>query len=354
MRSAPSWLRRRRLRAERELERVFEMSPTLLGVAGFDGYLRRFNPAFEVFGYSREELLTRPWIEFAHPDDRERMMQAMASLERGDDVVNLENRVVCRDGSVRAVEWSTRIVPEEELFYAAGRDVTESRRAAMEQAALRRVATLVARECSQEEIFTAVAEGVAGALGEELRLVRFEGDAAVVVATSDGPHMGVLPVGTRLPVGGNNALSHVFRTGEPTRIDDYSTASGPIAEEVRPTGLRSIVATPIVLEARTWGAMIVGTFGEHPVPAGTEGRLGKFAELMATGIANSESRAEIKRLAGQDAALRRIATLIAQGAKPDQVFAAVTDETAATFNAITAVLRFEDDPPAVVIAGVSA
>src|SRR5262249_61538046 len=111
------------------------------------------------FGDSAEELLTRPWIEFAHPDDRERMMQAMGSLERGDDVVNLENRVVCRDGSVRAVEWSTRIVPEEELFYAAGRDVTESRRAAMEQAALRRVAALVAREGSQGEIFTSLARG---------------------------------------------------------------------------------------------------------------------------------------------------------------------------------------------------
>src|SRR5262249_35696759 len=147
---------------------------------------------------------------------------------------------------------------------------------------------------------------------------------------------------------------HVFRTGEPVRIDDYATASGPIAEAVRPQGLRSIVATPIAVEGRTWGAMIVGTFGEHPVPAGSEGRLGKFAELMAPGTANSEARAEINRLAGQEAALRRIATLIAQGVAPQQVFAAVADETAATFSAITAVLRFEDEPPAVVVVGVSA
>ena len=102
------------------------MSPALLAVAGFDGYLRRFNPAFEVFGYSREELLSRPWIEFAHPNDRERMLQAAASLERGADVVELDNRVICRDGSLRWVEWSTRVVPEEGLFYAAGRDVTEA------------------------------------------------------------------------------------------------------------------------------------------------------------------------------------------------------------------------------------
>jgi PAS domain S-box-containing protein len=66
-----------------------------------------------VFGYSLEELLLRPWIEFAHPDDHERMQQAAASLERGDDVVRLDNRIICRDGSLRWMEWSTRVVPEE-------------------------------------------------------------------------------------------------------------------------------------------------------------------------------------------------------------------------------------------------
>jgi len=160
-------------------------------------------------------------------------------------------------------------------------------------------------------------------------------------------------VGMRLPLGGNNALSRVSRTGEPTRIDDYSSASGPIADALRVHGLRSIVATPVVVEARTWGAMIVGTFAEEPVPPGTEDRLGQFAELMATAIANAEARAEIERLAEQEAALRRIATLIAQGAEPEHVFAAVTDETAATFHAITAVMRFEHDPPANLIVGVS-
>src|SRR4029450_9469797 len=124
---APLWLNGRRLRAEREAERIFELSPALLAVVGFDGYLRRFNPAFEVLGYSGEELLSRKWIEFVHPTDRERMLQAAASLARGVNVGELNNRIVCRAGSVRGVVWSTRVVPEEALFYAAGRDVTESR-----------------------------------------------------------------------------------------------------------------------------------------------------------------------------------------------------------------------------------
>src|SRR5690349_4068188 len=97
-------------RAQLEAERVFELAPALLAVAGFDGYLKRVNPAFDVFGYSQEELLSRPWIEFAHPDDRELMAQAAASLERGADVMEVENRVVCRDGSLRWVQWSTRVI----------------------------------------------------------------------------------------------------------------------------------------------------------------------------------------------------------------------------------------------------
>ena len=68
MNDAVAPLHGRRLRAEREAERIFAMSPALLAVAGFDGYLRRFNPAFEVFGYSREELLSRPWIEVRPPE----------------------------------------------------------------------------------------------------------------------------------------------------------------------------------------------------------------------------------------------------------------------------------------------
>src|SRR4051812_19455675 len=166
----------RRLRGEREAERIFEMSPALLAVAGFDGYLKRFNPAFAVFGYSREELLSRPWIEFAHPDDRERMAHAAASLQRGVDVVEVDNRVVCRDGSIRWVEWSTRVVPDEQHFYAAGRDVTDSRRAAEEQAALRRVATLVAQQAAPDVVLAAVGREVGEVLGvDATHLGRYDG-----------------------------------------------------------------------------------------------------------------------------------------------------------------------------------
>jgi signal transduction histidine kinase len=159
-------------------------------------------------------------------------------------------------------------------------------------------------------------------------MVRYERDdsALVVAASSGGARRDVLPVGTRQPLGGNNVISRVFRTGAPARIDDYREASGQIAEVVRPYGPRSVVATPIVVGGRPWGAMLVAAFSDEPVPSDTERRLAQFTELMATAIANADARTEIERLAEEQAALRRVATLVAEGASPSALFDAVAVE----------------------------
>jgi GAF domain-containing protein len=223
---------------------------------------------------------------------------------------------------------------------------------AEEQAALRRVATLVAVQAPHRDVFNAIAEGVGGVLGQELRLVRYEGDHAVVVAGSAGPHNQLLPVGIRIPLGGNNAVSRVYRTGQTARIDEYDRASGPIAEAVRSFGLRSVVATPIAVEGRLWGAVIVAAYGEEPVASDTERRLGEFAQLMATAIANAEARAEIERLAEQQAALRRVATLVAQRDAPEVIFRAVAEEAGRLLGAdVSALVRLESDDTVTVMAG---
>jgi PAS domain S-box-containing protein len=308
---APLWLHGRRLRAEREAERIFEMSPALLAVAGFDGYLRRFNPAFEVLGYSGEELLSRPWIEFAHPDDRERMRQTAASLARGVDVVEVDNRLVCRDGSLRWVVWSMSVVPEEGLFYAAGRDVTESRHAAEEQAALRRVATLVARETAPDSVFAAVVREVGEVLGvDATHIGRYDSDGAVVSVAAWGNYPGV-PVGARFPLEGDSVSARVLRTGRPARIDDYEDAPGVIAATIRQLGIRFSIGVPISVEGRPWGVIIATSKGPSPFPAETESRLQNFTELVATAIANADARTELtasraRIVAVSDDARRRI------------------------------------------------
>jgi GAF domain-containing protein len=228
----------------------------------------------------------------------------------------------------------------------------EVARLAREQAALRRVATLVAREASQAEVFTAIVEEIGPSLGtEESRMVRYEDERSAIVVASSGEAEGVFPAGTRLPLGGEDAVSRVLKTGQPVRIDDYATASGMVAGPVRSIGIRCVVATPVVVEGRLWGAMVTGTPQEEPLPPQTESRLGQFTELIATAIANAEARSRAGRLAEEQAALRRVATLVAQEAPPAEVFGKVAEEMATVLgDAECALWRDEGDGTAAAVA----
>jgi signal transduction histidine kinase len=199
-----------------------------------------------------------------------------------------------------------------------------------EQTALRRVATLVAREASEGEVFTAIAHGIGELLGaEEIRMLRYEGDRTAVVVAESGQRKDVLPVGSRHHLGGQNAVSRVFRTGHPARIDDYGTSSGQIAERVRSADVRGVVAVPILVESRLWGAMVTGTTGDEPFPPETESRLGQFTELMATAIANADARDQLtasraRVLTAADEARRRVVRDLHDGAQQRLVQAIVT------------------------------
>ena len=160
-------------------------------------------------------------------------------------------------------------------------------------------------------------------------------------------------MGSRRILEGNNLGTLVLGTGRPARMDRYADASGPVGAAAQAAGLRSAVATPIIVEGRLWGLIAAGSILEQPMPADTEARLASLAELVATAIANAESRAALSRLAEEQAALRRVATLAARGVPPVEIFSAVSDEGARLFRAQSAVLRFEHDGPAVVFVGVS-
>jgi PAS domain S-box-containing protein len=229
---------------------------------------------------------------------------------------------------------------------------TEVERLADEHAALRRVATLVARDAHREEVFTAIASEIGNLFGlEEIRMVRYDDDRTGVVVASSGARKDFFPVGSRVSVDAESAASQVFRTGEPVRMD-YGTASGAIAEAVRSMGIRGVVAAPIAVEDRLWGAIAAGTTQDEPLPPETEARLGQFTELMATAVANTESRAEVERLAEEQAALRRVATLIAEGTSPSAVMDAVAAEMERALGADAAILlRYEPDQEITVIAG---
>ncbi|MEA2467113.1 MAG: hypothetical protein QOJ57_1239 [Thermoleophilaceae bacterium] len=163
-----------RRRAEREVERIFDLSLDLLASAGFDGYLKRVNPAVErTLGYTRQELLSRPLAEFVHPDDRERGRDVLAGLRRGDEIVELENRFVRADGSTVWLEVSCRAVPTEGIVYASARDITDRKRSEEE---LRRAHEMV--EASRDELAGSRARVVAAAAEERKRVVRDLHDGA--------------------------------------------------------------------------------------------------------------------------------------------------------------------------------
>ena len=200
-------------------------------------------------------------------------------------------------------------------------------RLADEQAALRRVATLVAREASPVELLETVAEEVARVVDvEAVEMLRFEPDGtATLVAQSDTP-WDPPPLGTRFALEGENVVTAVFRTSEPARLDDWAKATGPVAAMASVLGIRSSVATPIVVEGRLWGTLIAVTSQSTPLPRETDSRIGEFTELVATAIANAEARDDLSRLVEEQAALRRVATLVAEGAAPSDVFDAVIAE----------------------------
>jgi PAS domain S-box-containing protein len=362
-----------RRRAQRDVERIFELSLDLLGIVGFDGYYRAVNPAFQrTLGYSRQEMLSRPYADFVHPDDLESSREAFADVARGKEITQFENRFICADGSERWLQWSGLAVPDQGVIYGIARDVTDRRRVDAElreaqrtaeargaelrvrveqQAALRRVATLVARGVSSTAILDAVAAEVSGLLGTDTTsLLRFEPDGGATVLAIRGEFGARAPVGTRLRLEGWSAAASVLRTGRPARRE-YADVPDDVAAQTRDLGIRTVVGAPISLEGRLWGGVFAGWTRPEPPLADAERRMAQFTELVATAIANAESRAELQVRAEEQAALRRVATLVARGVSPAEIFSAVAEEVAAIAPTDGVhIYRYEPDGTAVAVA----
>ena len=221
-----------------------------------------------------------------------------------------------------------------------------------EQAALRQVATLVARESSPDQLFAAVAKQVARVFDvPHVRLIRYDPEGSLVVAGFSEGDREPFPIGSRWALDSPGVTTTVRQTDRPARVEDYAHMTGEIAAVVRGAGMRSTVASPIVVERRLWGAVVVLSPRTEPFPEDTEARLTDFTELVATAIANAESRAAVTRLADEQAALRRVAVLVAQQPSPDEVFAAVTQAVGLLLDADLAVLHvFPGDGTATTVA----
>jgi signal transduction histidine kinase len=200
-------------------------------------------------------------------------------------------------------------------------------RLADEQAALRHIATLVARDVGAEELFAEVAATVGRLLDTDFAaLARFAGDdqampVAAWAADEEDP-----PLTPRLPLQPGGLLQRIKATGRPARADALSAG------------------TPIVVGGDVWGALIVQTSGDRMLAEDAEERLASFGELVATAISNTEAREQVAALANEQAALRRVATLVAHDAPASEVLAAVGRELGGLIeDAPTEVARYDGD-----------
>jgi signal transduction histidine kinase len=235
------------------------------------------------------------------------------------------------------------------------REATDRLGGSAELNSLRRVATLVAEGVQPQVLFAVVAEEVSRVVDvAAVSVVRYEVDGTATECANFNRGERLFPVGARWAIEGTNVLRLVRDSGEAARIDDYAGLDGQMAEIVRRSGIRSTVGIPIVVAGRVWGTMVGSTTDTEPLPDDTASRLADFTELLATAIENAESREALEHLATEQAALRRVATLVAQGLPPVEIFSAVSDEVARLFGTKSAaVVRFEHDGPAIVFVGVA-
>ena len=196
-----------------------------------------------------------------------------------------------------------------------------------EQAALRRVATLVARGMPQAELFVSVCRELAQLVGaDSVNLGRYGDDGMATNVGGWNADGSPALIGIHVSVEGESVTARVYRTGCASRVDDNGEAAGEIASVLRTIGIRSSVGVPVVVAGESWGVIVASNSRTEALPRETEERMTGFAELVATAVSNSEARAEAARLADEQAALRRVATLITQNATPADVFAAVAGE----------------------------
>jgi GAF domain-containing protein len=170
-------------------------------------------------------------------------------------------------------------------------------------------------------MFAAVAEEMARCLHVDIAAVyRYEADGSgVVVGMYSG--LDAMPtVGEHVSLEGDNIGALVLRTGRTARMDSHENAAGPIAARVHKAGVRSAVGVPVIVDDYVWDTAIVATRHREPLPPDTEARLGDFAELITTAIANAEARSDLQAsrdkshaLAEHQAALRRVATRRTRG-----------------------------------------
>jgi PAS domain S-box-containing protein len=341
--------------AERAVDRevgaaLVDTAQTLVCVLDAEGRIVRFNRACErVTGWTSAEVVGRDARETViPPEDAEAFGDMIRSMVATGAPSPQQGQWVTRDGYRRVIAWANKPLRDENgavrYVVTSGLDITEAesaaselwalqaelrdrveelQRLAAEQAALRRVATLVASEQSPEAVFQVVTEEASRLLGADSGLLLcYDADhtTGTVVGRYSELRTTSFLLGTVLPVEGDSLTSTVPRTGRAGRLDSYDGVSGEIARRARESSYRSVVAAPVVVAGRIWGLLVAASQSAEPLPDGAERRLESFAELVAIALAGADARNELaasraRLVEAGDAARRRLERDLHDGAQ---------------------------------------
>ncbi len=293
-------------RAEEDLDRLFNLSLDMLCVAGFDGYFRLLNPAWEkTLGYTRDELRARPYIEFVHPDDRAATASTAAQISAGQRIIEFENRYLARDGTYRWLMWNAAPFAEEQMIYAAARDITDrkrtERRLGMQYATVRALAESASLAEAAPKILRGVGENLEwdfGALwsvdrdARALRLtdlwhsfrVNFPNFEAEWRAAKFSP-------GEGLP-------GRVWQSAQPAWIADIThDANFPRTHTAAKEGLCAAFAFPIQLGGEVLGVMEFFTRERRETDQALLETMGAIGSQIGQFIERQQAEAGLKRYA---------------------------------------------------------
>jgi PAS domain S-box-containing protein len=246
------------------LGEFIDLSLNLLCVAGTDGYFKHVNPAWETtFGFTREELLSRPYLEFVHPDDREATTAEARKIASGSNTLSFENRYRCKDGSYKWLLWSAVVRAERGLIYAIAADITERKREEARLAAQYAVTRVLAEAPTlargTPRILQAICESLNWSVGaiwrvdDREKLLRcvatWHMSAAQVAEFDRNTHSRTFSPGVGLP-------GRVWAQAQPAWIEDVTRdANFPRATIAALEGLHAAFGFPILLGAEVLGVL---------------------------------------------------------------------------------------------------
>jgi PAS domain S-box-containing protein len=249
---------------EDDLREFLDLSIDMLCIAGVDGYFKHLNPAWEkTLGYSQEELLSRPFVDFVHPEDREATIAEANSLAAGRDTFTFENRYRCKDGSYKWLRWTGAVRAGKGVIYASARDISprkrEEARLAAQHAVTRVLAEAPTLASATPQILQAVCESLGWEVGAIWRVDSKE-ELLRCVEAWQTPSQNLADFDratrTRTFARGVGLPGRVWAQGEPVSIEDVAVdANFPRRDAAVKEGLHGAVGFPILLGGEVLGVL---------------------------------------------------------------------------------------------------